>query len=141
MALTRDVAKAKFAGWVRRTLADARDRGNTDKMIEKATGVGSSTFHRWRRADWGASGWPETDKIIKFAEGLGVDPAEAFAALGVGVRRDTAPEPADDPHIETIRRRLANPNVSREEKVAIRAQLRYLAADRPLDRDAYQQAE
>ena len=43
------LARARFARFVSGALRSARDRGMTDKDIAAATGIGASTFHRWRR--------------------------------------------------------------------------------------------
>lgn len=126
MAVSRDVAKTNFAQFVKRALSAARVRGMTDIDIAAATGVGTSTFHRWRRAEWGR-GWPELQSVIDFCEGLGIDSEEGFAALGLsGQRRPTTEQPLD-PDLRHLARRLADPNVSAAEKATIRATLQYLA--------------
>jgi hypothetical protein len=126
VAISRDVARANFAAFVVRALASARSRGLNDQQIREATGVGPSTFHRWRRADWGRD-WPELQKVIDFCEGLGFDPEDGFAALGVtGTRSATGPEPLD-PDVRRLLAKMADPNVGEHEKTVIRALLRYLA--------------
>jgi hypothetical protein len=47
VVVSRDVARANFGAFVRRTLRAAHDRGLTDDAIARVTGVGDSTFHRW----------------------------------------------------------------------------------------------
>lgn len=127
MAVDREVARVNFSAFVTRALASARARGYTDEAIREHTGVGPSTFHRWRRGDWGRD-WPELQKVIDFCRGLGFDEDEAFAALGLtGSRTPTRPDPMD-PDMREILRRLADPNVSASEKHAIRLMLRSLAA-------------
>lgn len=127
VAISRDVARVNFARFVGGVLSRARQRNLTDAKIKELTGVGPSTFHRWRRAEWGKE-WPELQKVIDFCEGLGEQPEEAFGALGVTDRRQSpSPEAPLDPDVKKILRRLADPNVSDEEKTNIRAMMRYLA--------------
>lgn len=129
VAISRDVARVNFARFVERALTAARRRGLNDTKIQEITGIGPSTFHRWRRGDWGTKGWPELQKVIDFCEGLGVSTDDAFAALGLtGQRQPTAPaQPPLDPDVRIIMRRLEDPTVSRAEKLSIRATLKYLA--------------
>jgi transcriptional regulator with XRE-family HTH domain len=118
--------RVRFAHFVDRALTSARARGMTDKDIERATGVRSSTFHRWRRGE--VQTVPGLDKVRAFCEGVGADLAEAMAALGVtGERDNPAPEPVVDPDMRLILRQLADPNVPEAEKVFIRESLRMLA--------------
>lgn len=132
VAISRDVARVNFSRFVQRALTAARKRGLSDTKIADITGVGPSTFHRWRRGDWGR-GWPELQKVIDFCEGLGVSVDEAFAALGLGGQRQaTTPAEVIDPDVRIIMRQLEDPNVPPAEKLSIRATLKYLAelADR-----------
>lgn len=128
VAISRDVARVNFARFVERALAAARRRGLSDPKIAELTGIGPSTFHRWRRGDWGTKGWPELQKVIDFCDGLGVSTDDAFAALGLtGQRQPTTPAEPLDPDVRIIMRRLEDPAVSRAEKLSIRATLKYLA--------------
>jgi transcriptional regulator with XRE-family HTH domain len=123
--------RVRFAHFVERALASARARGMTDKDIEAATGVRSSTFHRWRRGD--VQTVPGLDKVRAFCEGIGADLSDAMTALGLTGQRDNPePEPVLDPDMRLILRQLADPNVPEAEKVFIRESLRMLAerADR-----------
>lgn len=113
----------RFARFVSRVLDRARDRGMTDVHIEAVTGVRASTFHRWRRGVVA----PTVDKVRQFCAGLGVSPNEALAALGVGDRAATAPEPIVDPDIVALLRKLQDPNTNQETKDYIRTTLRILA--------------
>ena len=117
------VDRVRFARFVVRALAAARERGMTDPQIEKVTGIRASTFHRWRRGEVA----PTVDKVRQFCAGLGVSTTEALAALGVGPREAT-PEPAMDPDVETLLRKLADPNTNEATKDYIRQTLRLLAA-------------
>lgn len=119
-----DVARALFAAWVKRTVDAAYARGLTVKEIEARTGVGSSTWDRWRN---GRGGMPTIQRVRAFAEGLGVDPQPGFAALGAVAAARTATEPELDPDVRAVARFLADPNVSAAEKDAIRLILRRLA--------------
>lgn len=121
-----DVNRARFARFVARVLADAHDRGLTDRDIEAATGVGSSTFHRWQTARFARS--PSIEKVRAFCAGLGVNPRAALLALGLDEGRDSPePEPAIEPDVRTVLRALADPNTSESDKTVIRAMLRMLA--------------
>lgn len=127
VATSADVNRQRFARFVARVLADARDRGMTDSDIAKATGVGSSTFHRWQAGNFRKR--PELEKIKTFCEGLGVPVRAAMLALGIEDGRDeTAPEPALDPDVRRILRALADPGRPDEEKRVIREMLKMIAA-------------
>jgi transcriptional regulator with XRE-family HTH domain len=116
----------RFAQFVARTLAGARDRGMTDRDIHAATGVPPSTFHRWQKGQVATA--PDLDKVKRFCEGLGVSVTAAMTALGLAPGRDTTePEPPLPPEIRTILRRLADPNVPESDKLVIREMLRMLA--------------
>ena len=129
-----DVARARFATFVARTLDSARRRGMTDKDIAAATGIGASTFHRWRRGE--GRELPEIEKVVAFCEGLGVSPAGALAALGLNPARDNpAPEAPTPPEVRRILRLLADPNVPDKDKVFLQETLKMLA-DR-LDRGGH----
>jgi transcriptional regulator with XRE-family HTH domain len=117
------VDRVRFSRFVERALSGARRRGLTDPQIETATGVKASTFHRWRRGEVA----PTVDKVRSFCAGLGLDPTEALAALGVGARVATPPPPLD-PDVEKLLRLLADPNVNAETKEFIRQTLRMLAS-------------
>lgn len=120
------VVRVRFAHFVERTLATARQSGMTDKDIEAATGVRSSTFHRWRRGE--VRTMPGIDKVTAFCAGIGVDWADAMTALGLTGRRDSAePEPVLDADMRLILRQLADPSVPETEKVFIRESIRMLA--------------
>lgn len=132
VAASPDVNRARFARFVRRTLDLAHDRGMTDHDIHDATGVPSSTFHRWARGDFRTA--PSITRVRQFCDGLGADPRAAMAALGfTDERTRTEPEPDLPPEIRVILRRLADPNVSDAEKALIHEMLAMLAAraDRP----------
>ena len=121
------VARARFAKFVARTLESARRRGMTDKDIAAATGIGASTFHRWRRGE--GRELPEIEKVVAFCEGLGVSPAGALAALGLNpaVRDNPEPEPPMPPEVRRVMRLLADPNVPDKDKVFLQETLRMLA--------------
>lgn len=131
-ATSDDLIRVRFARFVQRALDAARYRGMTDKDIEAATGVMSSTFHRWRRGE--VRTMPGLNKVRAFCEGIGASLDEAMAALGVSGQRDTPePEAPMDPDLKLIMRRLMDPNTPAAEKVFIRESLKMLAdrADRP----------
>ncbi|MGW3808812.1 helix-turn-helix domain-containing protein [Micromonospora sp. NPDC005113] len=140
MAISRDIARVNFARFVERALRLARQRDLTDMKIKEVTGVGPSTFHRWRRGDWGKD-WPETQKVIDFCEGLGIPVEGAFDALGISGQRQPTEAPSQlDPDVRIILQRLADPSVSAAEKTMIRGTLQHLAnissmAERGDDKD------
>lgn len=125
--LPQEARRRAFGRFVREALRDAKSRGMTVTDVEKATGVGSSTFYRWRDGDWSKD--PRTSQVIGFCTGLDIPQSAAFKALGWagGDRQDTAPEPLVDPDLRLIQRRLVDPNVSDDQKSAIRSMLRLIA--------------
>lgn len=127
MPAAADVHRIRFAQFVSRALADARGRGMTDQDIFRATGVGTSTFHRWKKAD--LITLPELENVQRFCEGLGVPLQEALDAMGMSSSRPSpSPEPILDPEIRVIQRALGDPAVSVERKAAVREMLRLIAA-------------
>lgn len=125
MAVSRDVARARFAAFVKRALRDARDRGMTDADIQRATGVAQSTFHRWQKGD--GIQLPNIEKVRAFCAGLDIPLRPALIALGMDDTREPTPEPPLDPDLRRIARILADPNVPEAEKQAIRYNIRALA--------------
>lgn len=120
------LARARFGRFVARTLDAARDRGLTDADIKEATGIGPSTFHRWKRG--AGRGLPELEKVRAFCRGLGADLDEAMTALGARPGRDNPePEPPMPPEIRKILRHLADPNVPERNKIVTREMLHMLA--------------
>lgn len=99
----------------------------TDKDIAQATGIGASTFHRWRRGD--GRELPELEKVIAFCEGLGVSVTGAMTALGLNpaARDNPQPEPPIPPEVRKILRTLADPNVPDGDKLVLREMLKMLA--------------
>lgn len=98
----------------------------TDKTIADATGVGPSTFHRWRRGE--GRELPELEKVIAFCEGLGVSVSGAMTALGISPGRDNpAPSAPMPPEVRRIMRLLADPNVSDRDKLFLQETLKMLA--------------
>lgn len=119
------VARARFARFVKRALADARERQMTDKDIHRATGISPSTFHKWQS---GEGGLPKWEKVAQFCAGLDIPVSAGAAALGISDRaREPEPEPLDDPDLRRLGRLLRDPNVSEAEKQAIRHTIRMLA--------------
>jgi transcriptional regulator with XRE-family HTH domain len=124
VVISRDVTLARFAAFIRRVLRDARERGMTDQDIQRATGVGQSTFHRWQQ---GGKNMPNLGKVRAFCAGLDIPLRPALVALGVEDTREPTPEPPLDPDLARIARILRDPNVPDAEKNAIRHTLRMLA--------------
>ncbi|TDB77218.1 XRE family transcriptional regulator [Micromonospora sp. KC721] len=103
-------------------------RAWTGTEVSRRTGVSRQTINRWVRGDWASD--PEVDRVVAFCEGLGLNPATAFAALGwdrTAASRDVPDSPPMDPDVEALLRRLVDPNVSDTEKFHIRETIRYLA--------------
>ncbi len=126
---TANARKISFATFVRRALDDARAmRAWSGTEVSRRTGVSRQTINRWVRGDWASD--PEAERVVAFCEGLGLDPATAFTALGwdrtTGPRATPTPPPMD-PDVEALLRRLVDPNVSDAEKFHIRETIRYLA--------------
>ncbi len=126
---TANARKIAFATFVRRALDEARaTRAWSGTEVSRRTGVSRQTINRWVRGDWASD--PEAERVVAFCEGLGLDPAAAFAALGWdrnASRRDAPPPPPMDPDVEALLRRLVDPDVSDAEKFHIRETVRYLA--------------
>jgi transcriptional regulator with XRE-family HTH domain len=127
VAVDREVARVQFAQFVQTAIDAARARGLTAEGITAATGVGFSTWYRWRRGDWGQE-WPKLQQVIDFCKGLGIPEEDGFTALGLRGERTPTPAPAPiDPDVLRLLRALADPNVPKGEKDAIRHLLRSLA--------------
>jgi transcriptional regulator with XRE-family HTH domain len=126
--------KVAFATFVRKALTDARaTRAWTASEVSRRTGISRQTLNRWVRGDWSSD--PEAERVVAFCEGLGINPAHAFTALGwsrTPASRPTPSPPPMDPDVEALLRRLASPNVSAAEKFHIRETIRYLAYRPPL---------
>lgn len=127
---TANARKIAFATFVRRALDEARaTRAWSGTEVSRRTGVSRQTINRWVRGDWASD--PEAERVVAFCEGLGLNPAAAFAALGwdrtATGPRASQPAPPMDPDVEALLRRLVDPDVSDAEKFHIRETIRYLA--------------
>ncbi len=126
---TANARKIAFATFVRRALDDARAmRAWSGTEVSRRTGVSRQTINRWVRGDWASD--PEAERVVAFCEGLGLNPANAFTALGwdrAAPPRSAPTPPSMDPDVEALLRRLVDPNVSDAEKFHIRETIRYLA--------------
>lgn len=118
------VSRTRFARFIARALVDAHERGMSDRDIAAATGIGTSTFHRWQRGEFATA--PDLSRVRAFCAGLGISTEDALAALGISERR-VEPEPAMDPDVRTVARALADPNVPADEKRLIREMLGMIA--------------
>lgn len=130
MAKSAAARARKFGLFVARALAEAKARGMTIPDIERATGVGKSTFYRWRDGEWTKD--PRASQVRAFCDGIGVPYEQAFRLLGWSENGEPqAPEPtAMEPDMQEVARRLRDPNVPEAEKQEIRSMLRYLARRR-----------
>lgn len=96
--------------------------------METATGLGDSTFSRWKKGQWTKD--PRPGAVHDFCDGLGGSRADAYAALGwseTGSAVATEPEPPLDSRLKAVARRLSDPNVSLMEKIAIQSLLDSMA--------------
>ncbi|MEU3453900.1 XRE family transcriptional regulator [Micromonospora sp. NPDC006766] len=138
MTETANARKIAFATFVRHALADARaTRAWSGTEVSRRTGVSRQTINRWVRGDWSSD--PEAERVVAFCEGLGLNPAAAFSALGwdrATTSRTAPAAPPMDPDVEALLRRLVDPNVSDAEKFHIRETIRYLAYRPSLPVDA-----
>lgn len=125
-----DVRRVRFAAFVQRGLDIARSRGMTVADIEKATGLGNSTFYTWRKGNWDRD--PVQGRVKQFCEGLGLSLDEAYGALGWATPtapKRTRPEPIiDDPDLRLLMRKLTSSKTPAAEKLWIRRQIRSMAA-------------
>jgi transcriptional regulator with XRE-family HTH domain len=138
VAVSRDVARARFAQVVKRALRDARERGMNDAAIAKATGVQPSTFHRWQRGE--GTKLPQLEKVRAFCAGLDVPLRPALIALGIDETREPTPEIVDA-DLRDIARTLADPSVSEATKQAIRHTIRALNRSARAERSAREPAD
>lgn len=125
-----DLRRRRFGAVTARVLDAAQQRGLTTEEIERRTGVGNTTFYRWKNGNWSKD--PRATQVKKFFSELGGDPAvaEAFRALGWSEDGGREPEPImDDPDVRAVMRALTDPNVHPAVKLMIRRQLRSMAQD------------
>lgn len=94
-------------------------------------GIGRSTVYRWKDGTWEQD--PKGAAVKAFCDALDINPGAAYAILWPG--KDDRPAPAEplptDPDIDTLLRRISDPNVPEEEKYLIRETIRSLAARVP----------
>lgn len=120
-----DLRRVRFGTFVRRALDLAKVRGMTIEQIEAATGIGSSTFYRWRDGDWNRD--PTPGAVRNFCSGTGAAISDAYAALGwseTEPKRTATPPLLDDPDLRALWRKLNDPNVSQAEKAVFRRMMR-----------------
>jgi transcriptional regulator with XRE-family HTH domain len=132
MPATADARRVAFSRFIARALEHAKtERGWSVPAVAKASGVGDSTIYRWRDGQWSRSPLPE--QVVAFCDALGIPPSAAFAILWPGQsERPAEPAPMPlDPDVQTILRRLRDPDVPEREKFLIRETLRSLAARHP----------
>lgn len=106
--------------------------GMTRPVFARAVEVGRTTVWRWETGEQ----TPENAQVVvRVAEATGVDVDEALAAAGLRPGVDAPSEPANqatplDPEVAELNRKLADPDISPEEKIAIRTMIRYINARR-----------
>lgn len=142
MAIPLDpaVARARFAVFVQRALEQARAQGMTDAKIYAASGVSSSTFHRWKLGE--GRDLPQLDKVRRWCQAVGASVEDAMQALGM---TDSAPRPTPEPPLprdmRIILRRLTDPTTPDTEREFIRKSLQMLAGTVAADARAAERAE
>lgn len=111
---------------MRRALEDAKDREISIKEIERRTGVGSTTFYRWRDGDWSKD--PRPSQVDAFCEGLDIPTKAAYRALGWGSdgKPSAEPDSAFEPELRAIQRKLMDPATSDSTRESIRNMLRLI---------------
>lgn len=128
-SVSLDVRRVQFARFVRRAVDRAKQtRQWTVERIAQESGIGAATIHRWLAGDWSKA--PLGDAVQGFCEALDIPPQVAFSILWpASSDRPTEPEPLlSTPAIETIMRKLADPNVPDVEKYLINQTLESLAS-------------
>lgn len=132
MPASADARRAAFSRFVTRALEHAKsEKGWSVPTVAEASGVGDSTIYRWRDGDWKRS--PLAEQVVAFCDALGIPPSAAFSILWPSRSgRPAEPEPLPlDPDVQTVLRRLRDPNVPEREKFLILETLRSLAARSP----------
>ncbi|WFE45342.1 XRE family transcriptional regulator [Verrucosispora sp. WMMD1129] len=121
-----EARRAAFGRFVAKALEDAKHRRLSIKEIERRTGVGSTTFYRWRDGEWSKD--PRPSQVDSFCEGLEIPSRAAYRALGWGVdgKPSTEPDTAFEPELRAIQRELMNPGVPDSRKESIRNMLRLI---------------
>lgn len=131
MAESLDVRRARFGEFVARVIRGALAGGMSIATIEAETGVSKSTIYRWRDGDWQRT--PNPHQVRAFCDALGASVRGAYRILGL---EESGEDKSDEelllvsPALRTLARKLADPNVSIEEKRFIEENLIMLAARR-----------
>ncbi|MBX6357777.1 MAG: helix-turn-helix domain-containing protein [Micromonosporaceae bacterium] len=121
-----EAVRRRFARFIDRALKRASDMGISHRQIAEASGVGTSTFHRWRRGE--LRELPELDRVRAFCAAAGASFTDAMAALGLAAGRDNPePEPVLPAEVRIILRYLADPTISDRDKLVVRETLLMLA--------------
>lgn len=130
-ATSVEVRKVHFAAFVRRALERAKtSRGWTIEQVADEAGFGAATIHRWMKGDWTKA--PRADLIEVFCDALDIPTAIPLTILWPGRHgeQQVEPEPLElpvSPAIRRIEQKLADPNVSEQEKYFIAETLEQLA--------------
>jgi len=122
---TADARLRAFSRFIRKVVDEQIAMGVRVDEIESKTGVAKTTFYLWIKQEIKN---PQPEQVKRFARALGVPEAIGPTILGwTGEPVPTDLDPATDPDIHAVMRRLHDPKVAAEEKTAIRVMLRWLA--------------
>lgn len=120
------MARARYAAFVDRSMRRARENGLSDRKIASLSGLSTATLHRWRNAQ--GKELPEIEKVRRFCHAVEASLDEALQALGLTDSAPTATPEAPLPRdVQTILRRLSDPNTPETEREFIRRSLEMLA--------------
>lgn len=129
MSAPPEARLAAYTAFVRRALDRARTgRSWSVERVAQEARMSPNTLYLWRNGDW--KSFPRAESVEAFCDALGIPVATAFTILWPGKStRPTEPEPlGPEPDLLLLARRLADPNVSEQEKYLIRETVRGLAS-------------
>lgn len=126
-----ELRRVRFGHFVERTVAAAKGRGMTTADMEKATGLGNSTWYGWIKGEWARD--PVPDKVHAFCNGLGASIEEAYRMLGWNIaqlgQRASAEPLAEDADVRALMRKLTDPKTPAATKLLIRRTIRALVGE------------
>jgi transcriptional regulator with XRE-family HTH domain len=125
----RNTKASQGGNWAAYAKAAREAAHLSQSEFARRIGVDRVTVYRW---ETGRQKPEDGDMVRRFAEVAGTPLDESLSAAGLRpddtrIPRTPTRDPALDPDILVILRRLADPDTPEAEKVAIRGTLRYLA--------------